>query len=174
MFILAALNLRGIREAGTAFAIPTYAFMVAIILTVVWGLIRIFVLGDTLRAPSAGLDVPPERSLAGLALRVPDGADVLVRLRRADRGRGDLQRGAGVPAAQEQERGDHAAAAGPLAITMLVGIVVLARLTHLQIVDAEHTLPPGYRQQPVIPQLAQCRCSAASSRCSTWWSPPPR
>src|SRR5690348_13879941 len=56
---LTAVNLRGIREAGTAFAIPTYAFMGSIILMIIWGLFRIFILGDTVRAESAGLTVKP-------------------------------------------------------------------------------------------------------------------
>jgi amino acid transporter len=38
VLVLTALNLRGVREAGTAFAIPTYAFMIAIIGMVAWGL----------------------------------------------------------------------------------------------------------------------------------------
>src|SRR5690242_12130726 len=39
--VLTAMNLRGIREAGTAFAIPTYAFMVAILGTAVVGVARL-------------------------------------------------------------------------------------------------------------------------------------
>src|SRR3954463_6360523 len=40
VLVLTALNLRGVREAGTAFAIPTYAFMFAIVGMVAWGLFR--------------------------------------------------------------------------------------------------------------------------------------
>src|SRR5438270_14053390 len=36
--ILAAMNLRGVREAGAAFSIPTYAFMGSILLMIGWGL----------------------------------------------------------------------------------------------------------------------------------------
>src|SRR3989440_11926900 len=63
--ILTAMNLRGIREAGTAFAIPTYAFMFAIYLLIGWGFVRILVLGNHLVAPSAGLSVKPEHVLVG-------------------------------------------------------------------------------------------------------------
>src|SRR5262245_32854819 len=63
--VLTAMNLRGIREAGTAFAIPTYAFMVAVIGMICWGLFRIFVLGDNLRAESASMAVSAEH-FAGL------------------------------------------------------------------------------------------------------------
>ncbi len=44
--------------------------------------------------------------------RVPDPADLLLRLCRPDRRRGDQQRCAGLPQAQEQERRDHPAADG--------------------------------------------------------------
>ncbi|MGH3371632.1 MAG: APC family permease, partial [Nocardioidaceae bacterium] len=37
---LAALNLRGVRESGTMFAIPTYGFMLAILGMAVWGFLR--------------------------------------------------------------------------------------------------------------------------------------
>nr|BFF03442.1 hypothetical protein GCM10020241_51170 [Streptoalloteichus tenebrarius] len=52
--ILTAANLRGIRESGSAFAVPTYAFLVAIIGMILFGLFRAFVLGDEMRAESAG------------------------------------------------------------------------------------------------------------------------
>ncbi len=37
ILLLASLNLRGIRESGTAFAIPTYAFMIGMYVMVGWG-----------------------------------------------------------------------------------------------------------------------------------------
>jgi hypothetical protein len=44
---------------------------------------------------------------------------------------------------------------GSLAITMLMGIIVLARMTHLKMVDtATAQLPPGYQQKTVPAQLA--------------------
>ncbi len=47
--LLTAVNLRGIRESGTAFAIPTYGFMIVILGMVATGLFRLFVLGDDLQ-----------------------------------------------------------------------------------------------------------------------------
>src|SRR5512139_883072 len=66
--VLTALNLRGIRESGTFFAIPTYGFMIVIVGMVVTGLFRIFVMGDDLQAPSAGLTVAAEADFTGFAL----------------------------------------------------------------------------------------------------------
>ena len=45
ILVLASLNLRGIRESGTAFAIPTYAFMIGMYLMLAWGFIQIYLLG---------------------------------------------------------------------------------------------------------------------------------
>src|SRR6266540_3296883 len=38
--VLTSLNLRGIRESGKAFAIPTYGFILGIMVMVAWGLIQ--------------------------------------------------------------------------------------------------------------------------------------
>src|SRR5262249_46472626 len=58
-----------IRESGTAFAIPTYGFMIVIMGMIVTGLFRIVILGDDLAAPSAGLQIVAERgNLTGFAL----------------------------------------------------------------------------------------------------------
>src|SRR3954470_17548455 len=60
ILLLASLNLRGIRESGTAFAIPTYAFMIGMYVMVGWGLFQIFVLNDNLQAETAGFTVKSE------------------------------------------------------------------------------------------------------------------
>jgi amino acid transporter len=71
ILMLMALNLRGARESGTLFAIPTYGFMVAVLGMIVVGLVRIFVIGEPLAAPTAGFDVvgdPYYSQLTGFAL----------------------------------------------------------------------------------------------------------
>jgi len=40
VLVLAALNLRGVRESGTYFAVPTYLFMAAILGMCAWGFLR--------------------------------------------------------------------------------------------------------------------------------------
>ena len=40
VFLLTWVNLRGVRESGTVFAIPTYLFVVGVLLTVLLGLVR--------------------------------------------------------------------------------------------------------------------------------------
>jgi amino acid transporter len=66
--VLAALNLRGIRESGRAFAIPTYLFVFGVVSMIVWGLGRT-VLGDPPVAESAEYDVTAEMTgLSGIAV----------------------------------------------------------------------------------------------------------
>ncbi|WP_100501663.1 APC family permease [Geodermatophilus chilensis] len=68
--LLAAANLRGLRESGRTFAVPTYLFISGILVMVVTGLIRHF-FGAGLDAESAGYSITPEPGydqVAGLAL----------------------------------------------------------------------------------------------------------
>jgi amino acid transporter len=153
--VLTAVNLRGIREAGTAFAIPTYAFMGAVLLTIGWGLFRIFIIGDDLRAESAGLHVQnPAKDITGFAFAFlmvrtfSSGCAALTGVEAISNG---------VPAFRKPKSKNAATTLlmlGLLAITMLVGIVILSRLTHVQLLEPGVKLPDGYSQQPVIPQLA--------------------
>ena len=65
VILLAAVNLRGVRESGKAFAVPTYLFIGSIAVMVVVALVRTFS-GDAPVAESAGLSVKGE-DLAGVA-----------------------------------------------------------------------------------------------------------
>lgn len=56
IILLAAVNLRGVRESSKAFAIPTYLFIASVLLMIVVGLVRL-ALGDAPTAESAGFDV---------------------------------------------------------------------------------------------------------------------
>jgi amino acid transporter len=71
VIVLTAMNLRGVRESGTAFALPTYLFMVSILGMALWGFFRYFVLGELTQAESAGFTLRAEpgyeAGLAGLA-----------------------------------------------------------------------------------------------------------
>src|SRR5689334_22510020 len=57
--LLTAMNLRGVRESGAAFAVPTYAFMVSVIGMAIIGFIRKGA-GTLPPAESAGLTLLPE------------------------------------------------------------------------------------------------------------------
>jgi amino acid transporter len=68
--VLAAANLRGLRESGRTFAVPTYLFISGIMVMIVTGLVRHLV-GAGLDAESAGYSITPEPGfgqVTGLAL----------------------------------------------------------------------------------------------------------
>jgi amino acid transporter len=158
--VLTAMNLRGLRESGTLFAIPTYGFMIVIIGMLLTGLIRIFVLGEDLRAPSADLLIAAEDShLTGLAM-------AFLLLRTFSSGCAALTGveaiSNGVPAFKPPKSRNAATTLlmlGLVAVTMLFGIVMMSRLTHLQYVeDPAHQIvqgPPGYEQDTVTTQLGE-------------------
>ncbi|WP_306211753.1 APC family permease [Actinoplanes sp. RD1] len=157
--LLTALNLRGLRESGTAFAIPTYAFILVILAMIATGLIRVFVLGQDIRAPSAGLQIHAEEE------HLSSFAFVFLLLRTFSSGCAALTGveaiSNGVPAFKTPKSKNAATTLmllGGLAITMLVGIVLLARATGLQFVeDASQIIsgPPDYVQKTVVAQLGE-------------------
>jgi amino acid transporter len=160
IIILTALNLRGLRESGTAFAIPTYTFIVVIVGMIFTGLFRVFVLGQDLRAPSADLVISAEHghltsfAFAYLLLRTfSSGCAALTGVEAISNG---------VPAFKPPKSKNAATTLlllGVIAIVMLVGIVVLSRVTHLQFVEnpASQILsaPAGYKQKTVTAQLGE-------------------
>jgi len=144
--VLAAINLRGIREAGLAFAIPTYAFMISILAMVGWGFVRILFFGDNIEAASADNPIVNAHSVTGFAF-------AFLMIRAFSSGSAALTGveaiSNGVPAFKKPKSKNAATTLlllGTLAVTMLIGIVVLANLTHVHFQSAT--------DQPVTPQLA--------------------
>jgi amino acid transporter len=69
--LLVAANLRGVRESGKTFAVPTYLFIAGIMVMIVTGLIRDFLTDNPVIAESADYTIRPEgdyASVTGLAL----------------------------------------------------------------------------------------------------------
>ena len=64
---IALMNLRGIRESGTLFAIPTYGFVVSILLVLGYGLVQLF-LGRGPALPEVQQAVTQSVPLAGLSM----------------------------------------------------------------------------------------------------------
>jgi amino acid transporter len=65
VLLLAVMNLRGVRESGTIFAVPTYGFVACVFVMLGTGLLHL-VLGDPPRAESAALTVTPQQQVSGL------------------------------------------------------------------------------------------------------------
>jgi len=58
LIIITILNLRGVRDAGHAFALPTYAFVGTLLITVVGGVLRVLLSGGH-PTPASPLPPPP-------------------------------------------------------------------------------------------------------------------
>jgi amino acid transporter len=156
--ILTAVNLRGIRESGAAFAIPTYTFMVGVIAMIIWGLTRILLLGDDVRAASANLELVAQGdAFTGLGL-------VLLILRSFTQGAAALTGveaiSNGVPAFQKPKSRNAATTLlllGTISVGMFGGVIALARLTGAQIAQDPAVQFPGspdYVQETLIAQVA--------------------
>jgi len=157
--ILTAINLRGLRESGTAFAIPTYAFMIGILLMIGWGLFRVFVLGDVMHAESSTVEIRAEDDhLMGLAF-------VFLVLRAFSSGCAALTGveaiSNGVPAFRKPKSRNAATTLllmGLMAVTMLMGLIVLAQVTGVRMAEDPArqiiSAPPGYEQKTMVAQIA--------------------
>lgn len=164
--VLMAMNLRGVRESGKAFAVPVYAFMLGIIGMGVWGFVKAAT-GSLGQAPSAGLElVPdPDQELMGFAA-------VFLLLRAFSSGCAALTGveaiSNGVPAFKKPKSANAATTLllmGGISVTMLGSIIALSRMTGVQMSDSSavgevflrNGVPVGdsYVQDTVIGQLAK-------------------
>ncbi|MGV9410070.1 APC family permease [Nocardia sp. NPDC003693] len=155
--ILTALNLRGVRESGTAFAIPTYAFMIGMFVMLIWGFTRIG-LGQEVHAESYGFELKAEHDqLFGIALvfliarAFSSGCAALTGVEAISNG---------VPAFRKPKSRNAATTLlllGTISITLLMAMIVLAQ--EVGIVYAHDTsqlggAPEGYEQKTLVAQLA--------------------
>lgn len=162
IILLSAVNLRGLRESGIAFAVPTYLFIVVILGMIMTGLFRVFILGQDLQAPSAGLTIVAEEdhlsqfAFAFLLLRTfSSGCAALTGVEAISNG---------VPAFKKPKSKNAATTLmllGGLSLVMLYGIIMLAQATHLKFVEnpmlqiVPNAASEGYVQKTVTTQLAE-------------------
>jgi amino acid transporter len=163
--VLTLMNLRGVRESGTAFAIPTYLFMGAMGALALVGAIRAAT-GSLPMAESADLTLVPEpgfeNGLTGLA-----GAFLVLRAFASGSAAltGVEAISNGVPAFRKPKSRNAAttlAMLGGIAVTMMMSILLLAKATHVRFADEPAVqllrdgtpVGDGYVQHPVISQLS--------------------
>ena len=165
--LLTALNLRGVRESGTLFAVPTYLFMLSVLGMCGYGLLRLLA-GDLPPAESAGLQIEPAQGWDGplsqialmflLARAFSSGCAALTGVEAISNG---------VPAFRRPKSRNAATTLlmlGLIAITMMMSVIVLANQMSVRYVDphdierlrtaAGDALPAGYEQHPLISQIA--------------------
>ncbi|MGH2677754.1 MAG: APC family permease [Actinomycetota bacterium] len=132
MTIIAVANLRGVREAGTLFALPTYGFVVCVYITLLTGLAQC--LGGCPQAASANVDLPVEQALSLFIIlkAFSSGATALTGVEAIADGVQAFRR------PQSKNAAATLAAMGIISITMFLGITYLARSLDVHI--AEHLL----------------------------------
>jgi amino acid transporter len=166
VLFLTTMNLRGVRESGTAFAVPTYVFMVTILGMAAWGFGRLL-FGNLPQASSAGLDIAPENQFAhgagGLAMgflilrAFSSGCAALTGVEAISNG---------VPAFKKPKCMIAATTLlllGCISITMVLSVVTLANVMKVRFAEDPATqllrdgvpVGDGYHQDPIIGQLAK-------------------
>jgi len=162
---LTAMNLRGVRESGTAFAIPTYLFMATVLGMALIGVVRKMT-GSLPQAESAGLELLPDPghdAITGLAL-------AFLFLRAFSSGCAALTGveaiSNGVPAFRKPKSQNAATTLllmGMISVTMMLSMVALATWTGVKYAEdpavqlARDGVLVGedYEQHTVMVQVAQ-------------------
>ncbi|HEY0903176.1 MAG TPA: APC family permease [Marmoricola sp.] len=164
---LMAANLRGVRESGTFFAVPTYLFMAAILGMCGYGLLQLMA-GDLRDAESANLTIETQ---PGWDEPLSQFALMLLLARAFSSGCAALTGveaiSNGVPAFRKPKSRNAATTLlllGLIAITMMMSVIILAREMSIRYVDPHHldrlrtaaggALPGDFEQHPVISQIA--------------------
>ncbi|MBP7972781.1 MAG: APC family permease [Candidatus Nanopelagicales bacterium] len=155
--IMTLMNLRGVRESGTAFAIPTYGFILGIAAMVGWGVWRMSQ-GEVVEAESANWQITPETSATGILLVVliarafSSGTTALTGIEAIANG---------VPAFRKPKSKNAASTLlllGVISMAMFTAITWLALATHVKVADSDASvigLPAGQSQKTVIAQISQ-------------------
>jgi amino acid transporter len=150
---IAVLNLRGVRESGTGFAIPTYCFIAIVMTMIIWGGIKLAT-GHHLHAETAGYAIKSTGTFAGLGL-------IFLILRAFSSGctalTGVEAISNGVPAFKPPKSKNAAttlALLGGIAVTMFGGVTALALVSHVHAGNLVGT-PAGFVQPTVIAQIGR-------------------
>lgn len=163
--LLTVMNLRGVRESGAAFAIPTYGFMLVIFTMIITGAYRLF-RGESIAAESANWDIQASSSFTTFALvfllarALSSGTTALTGVEAISNG---------VPAFREPKSKNAATTLlllGTISMAMFSGITWLALKTGVRVADEAHGsvlvgIPEGVQQKTVIAQIAQAVYSNA-------------
>jgi amino acid transporter len=159
--LLAAVNLRGVRESRAMFAVPVYAFLASMTALIGWGLFQVVVLGRDIRAESADFDLVTAdgAEVAGLALAFvvaksfASGCAALTGVQAIHNG---------VPAFRKPAARNAATTLtilGLLSVAFLLGLVLLADKVGVRMADLPGAqligAPEGYVQKTMIAQLAR-------------------
>ena len=154
--LLALMNLRGVKESGSVFAVPTYGFVLCVFAMLAVGLVQVLS-GHAPVAESAAISVRAQEHANGLLLvalvlrAFASGCTALTGVEAVSNG---------VPNFKPPKSRNAAATLtimGGLTITMFAGITALALAAKVHVAEEPSQLvgaPPGYSQRTVIAQIA--------------------
>ncbi len=157
ILLITFMNLRGVRESGTAFAIPTYGFMVGIFTMVIYAFFRLAG-GEEIKAESADWTITPEASFSGFALfflllrAFSSGTTALTGIEAISNG---------VPAFRKPKSKNAATTLlllGTISMAMFASITWLAVHSEVKVTEFDEDLvglPEGAAQKTVIAQIAE-------------------
>jgi amino acid transporter len=153
--LLAMINLRGVKESGSVFAVPTYGFVLCVVAMIAVGLWRT-VIGDSPRAESASFGIRPDHHVSGVLLLIlvmrafASGCTALTGVEAVSNGVPNFQK------PKARNAATTLAIMGGLTIFMFVGITALAMVAHVHVADDPARLIGAgdhYTQRTVIAQL---------------------
>jgi amino acid transporter len=156
LMVLTLINLRGLRQSGRVFAIPTYGFIVVVFLMILWGAARMLIDRPPV-AESAAFDIDPTSQTTGLlafaiVLRAfAQGSTALTGMEVVSNGVPHFRK------PQAQNAATTLAIMGAITITMLAGIIWLAVASDVRVAESTDQLvgaPDDYEQRTVITQVA--------------------
>lgn len=154
--IITLLNLRGVKESGALFAIPTYIFIGSIFIMIGTAVFR-SARGDTMMAESATWEIAQQNAITGLALvflvarSFSSGTTALTGIEAVANG---------VPSFREPKSKNAATTLlllGLISMAMFSGITWLAIKTGVKVTPSDASLiglPEGQAQKTVIVQVA--------------------
>ena len=156
ILLLTAVNLRGVKESGIAFAIPTYFFIGSVFTMIIAGGVRLLS-GETLTAPSAGYEVTVIEQLGDTT----SVALVLLLLRAFASGCSALTGieaiANGVPAFRVPKVKNAQITMvlmGSAAVTMFIGVTALALASNVHYAEKPCEQLEGWVQCATDPQLS--------------------
>ena len=135
------INLRGVKEAGTFFAVPTYGFVAMVALTLVMGFVKC--LGGCPVAETADLEIHVEHTLSLflIARAFSSGATALTGVEAIADGVQAFRR------PQAKNAASTLAIMGAMSITMFLGITALSQLLQVRVTE---TIA---QEKPVLAQI---------------------
>jgi amino acid transporter len=140
--LVTVANLRGVREAGRLFALPTYGFALMVYITLATGLVRCLETCPLAESSQLPLEAHATLSLFLILKAFSSGATALTGVEAIADGVQAFRR------PQARNAATTLAVMGAMAVSMFLGITILARLLHVRVSE-------GFPGKSVLAQIGE-------------------